>query len=64
MALKNLRIEEGCTACGLCEDIAPDVFKVEDEAIILEGADIAANEEDIREAADACPVEVIVFDED
>ncbi|MFO7878719.1 MAG: ferredoxin [Bacteroidales bacterium] len=63
MAIKNLRIEEGCTACGVCEEVAPDVFKVEDEAIIIEGADLAANEDEIREAAEECPVEVIQFDE-
>lgn len=65
MAIKNLRIEEGCIVCGLCEDTAPEVFKVEDDnTVILENADIEANEDLIREAAEECPVDVIIFDED
>jgi ferredoxin len=64
MAIKKVWIEEGCTACGLCEDIAPDVFKVEDEAVVLDGADLNANEEGIKESAEECPVEVIMFEEE
>lgn len=53
-------IEEGCTACGLCEQIAPDVFAIEgDTAVVKAGADLAANDAKLKEAADACPVSVI-----
>ncbi|HKK60353.1 MAG TPA: ferredoxin [Salinivirga sp.] len=62
MAINKVWIEEGCTSCGLCEDVCPDVFKVEDEAEVIEGADFNANEDCIKEAAEECPVEVIKFE--
>lgn len=63
MAIKNVKIEEGCTACGICEDVCPDVFTVDDEAVVNEGADLDANDECIKEAAESCPVEVIKYEE-
>ncbi len=63
MAITKVYIEEGCTVCGLCEEICPDVFEIEDEAQVKEGADLSANEEDIIEAAESCPVEVIKYEE-
>jgi ferredoxin len=62
MAIKKVWIEEGCTACGLCEDICPEVFKVEDEATVIEGVNYNDFEDEIREASDSCPVEVIKFE--
>jgi ferredoxin len=59
MAIKKVWIEEGCTACGLCEEISPDVFVVDDEAIVKEGVNYNDFGEEIKEAADSCPVEVI-----
>lgn len=63
MAITKVWIEDGCTACGLCEDLCPDVFVLEDEAQVKDGADFAANEECIKESAEECPVEVIKFSE-
>jgi ferredoxin len=62
MAIKKVWIEEGCTACGLCEGICPEVFKVEDEATVIGGADYNAFEEGIKEAAESCPVEIIKYE--
>lgn len=62
MAIKKVWIEEGCTACGLCEDICPEVFKVEDVATVIEGVNYDDYEEQIKEAADSCPVEVIKYE--
>ena len=62
MAIKKVWIEEGCTACGLCEDICPEVFKVEDVANVIEGVNFDDYEEQIKEAAESCPVEVIKYD--
>ncbi|MDD4143571.1 MAG: ferredoxin [Prolixibacteraceae bacterium] len=62
MSITNVWIEEGCIACGLCEEICPDVFKVEDEAIVIESADYDPFEVKIIEAAENCPVEVIKYD--
>lgn len=64
MAIKKVWIDEGCTVCGLCEEMAPDVFEVEDDCVVKDGADFAANEDDIKEAAESCPVEVIMFEEE
>ena len=63
MTLKNVWIEDGCTSCGLCESICPEVFEMPDEAIVKEGADLNANEDDIKQAAESCPVAVICIEE-
>lgn len=62
MDIKKVWIEDGCTSCGLCESISPEVFYIEDEAIVIEGAVFAGNEDNIIEAADSCPVEVIKYE--
>jgi ferredoxin len=62
MAITKVWIEEGCTACGLCEEICPEVFKVEDEATVIEGVNYSDYEAEIEEAAENCPVEVIKFE--
>jgi len=56
-------IEEGCTACGLCEDICPEVFKLEDLATVIKGVNYPDYEEQIKEASESCPVEVIKYSE-
>lgn len=63
MAISKVWIEEGCTACGLCEEICPGVFKVEDVSTVIEGVNYNDFEDAIKEAADSCPVEVIKFSE-
>jgi len=60
MAITKVNIEEGCTACGLCEQIAPDVFVIDGDTVkVKDGADLNANEAKIKESADSCPVTVI-----
>jgi ferredoxin len=60
-------IEEGCISCKLCQDMAPDVFLVDDDQVCVVRADagayFASQADDIREAARDCPVEVIKLDE-
>jgi ferredoxin len=56
-------IDEGCIACRLCEEICPDVFIVDESASVME-ENIPGNEDAILEAAEECPVEVIIVDED
>ena len=63
MAIKKVWIEDGCTSCGLCEDICPEVFVVEDTAEVIEGVNFEDYDAQIRDAADSCPVEVIKFSE-
>ena len=69
--IRTLRIEEGCIACNLCEDLAPAVFEVPigGECRVKAGAveAVAADEElreIVHEAAESCPVEVILVNED
>jgi len=66
MAIKKVWIEEGCIADGICNDVCPDVFGLNDdgEAFVEDGADLNANEDDIKEAAEQCPVEIIRFEEE
>jgi ferredoxin len=54
MAIKKVRLEKDCTVCGLCEDICPEVFKVNDEAVVIEGANSSGYEEKTMEAAESC----------
>ena len=62
MAIKKVWIEDGCTSCALCESICPDVFKMEDIAVVIDGADLDANEADIIDSAESCPAEVIKYE--
>ncbi len=62
MTISKVRIEEGCTACGLCEETCPEVFKVNDVSIVIEGVDFNQYEDKIKEAAEDCPVEVIKYE--
>ncbi len=61
--IKKVWIEAGCISCKLCQDIAPDVFLVEDGADCVVRPDaarhFASKREDIAQAAADCPVEVI-----
>ncbi|MEN6456071.1 MAG: ferredoxin [Prolixibacteraceae bacterium] len=63
MSIRNAWIIEGCISCGLCESICPDVFEMPDQAVVKEDADLQANEEGIKDAAESCPVGVIRFQE-
>lgn len=65
MGIKKVWVEDGCICCNISEDTCPEVFEVKDKgAIVRPGVEFGPYEEKIREAADACPVEVIKFEED
>ena len=61
MAITMVWIEEGCISCGLCEEICPEVFKLEEQAVVIEGVNYSDYENKIKEAAESCPAEVIKF---
>ena len=64
MAITCVWIEEGCISCGSSEENCPEVFKVKDEgATVIEGVNYSGLEEKIKDAANACPVQVIMYDE-
>jgi ferredoxin len=59
----KVRIEDTCTACGLCVDTCPEVFEMGDEfAQVLVEEVPAEHEEAVQEAADECPVEAIIVE--
>jgi len=60
MSVSAVNILEGCTLCGVCEQICPEIFELaESTALVKAGVDFKQHEKAIREAVDACPVSVI-----
>ncbi len=58
-----VKIEDTCTACGLCVDTCPEVFEMGDEMAIVIGDEVPKeHEEATQQAADECPVEAIIVD--
>ena len=51
-----------CTACGLCVDTCPDVFEMEDVAVVIVDTVPAELEQCVIEATESCPVEAISFE--
>jgi len=58
----KVTVEDGCIACGACESMCPEVFKVDDVAS-ADNSKVAGNEDAVREAAEGCPVSVINVEE-
>ncbi len=57
----KVRIEDNCTACGLCVDTCPDVFSMgSDIAEVIVDTVPPEFEDAVQQAADECPVEAIV----
>lgn len=62
--MKKVSINDQCTACEVCVGLCPDVFEMGDEkARVKPGADVAGQEDCIRDAAGSCPAEAIVIEE-
>jgi ferredoxin len=56
--------EDACTGCGLCVEICPEVFEMDDDVAHVTVREIPEDFEDaVDEAADSCPVEAIDLDE-
>lgn len=55
-----------CTALGICESVAPDLFEVQDDGtlVVLEDRPEGGLCEAAREAAEGCPTEAIRIEED
>jgi len=62
MQLRILRSE--CCGNALCVEAVPDVFALDskNKAVVLDPE--AASEERLREAAEACPCQAIVLEDD
>jgi len=60
----EVRVNDECSACGICEDICPEVFELGDEKAEVKVSPVPANLEDkVRESAEECPVEAIEISE-
>lgn len=59
-------IEDGCISCGLCTEICPEEFEFGPEGTAIPINDPVPEdlEEGSVEAAESCPVSVIVIEED
>ena len=59
----KVRIEDICTACGLCCDTCPEVFEMGADTAQVQVEEVPAEHEDaVQQAADECPVEAIVVE--
>ena len=59
----KVRIEDSCTACGLCVDTCPEVFEIGDEIAEVIVDNVPPELEEIaQQTSDECPVEAIVIE--
>ncbi|MFW6169782.1 MAG: ferredoxin [Planctomycetota bacterium] len=62
--MKAVVDQETCTGCGLCPDICPEVFELNDDIACVTVDTVPPEAEDTcREAAESCPVEAISIEE-
>ena len=53
-----------CTGCGLCVDICPEVFEMEEDLAVVIADPVPVEAVDAcREAQESCPAEAICLDE-
>lgn len=52
-----------CISCGLCMEMVPEVFKLDDDDLGEVFDPEGASEDKIQEAVDACPVSCIHWKE-
>jgi ferredoxin len=60
--MKKVWIVPGCISCGTCEQVCPQVFEVRDIAYVKDNAPLDTHEDEICEAAEICPVNVIKYE--
>lgn len=56
---------EKCTGLGMCESVAPDVFEVGDDGVlVLHSATVPEGREDeMRDAVESCPTEALSLED-
>ena len=60
----KVNIKEGCIACGLCVATCPDVFAFgDDDLACVISSPQKENEDEVKTAAENCPVSVIECEE-
>ena len=66
MSITKVWIEDGCICCGMSSATCPEVFEIpddDDSNIVKENMDFSQFEEEFKEAANGCPVDVIKYEE-
>ncbi|HAL45607.1 MAG: 4Fe-4S ferredoxin [Planctomycetes bacterium GWF2_42_9] len=57
------KVDDSCTACGLCVETCPQVFQMGDEKAQVIVDEVPPQYEDAaQQAADECPVEAIIIE--
>lgn len=55
--------QEECVGCGACTELAGEVFRINDDGKAeVYGKVTEANEDDVQEAIDTCPVSAISWE--
>ncbi len=62
--IKKIIIKPGCISCGTCEVICPNVFEVKQIGTVKKNASLELHKEEIKEAAQTCPVGCIEIEEE
>ncbi len=59
--MKAIVDQEACIGCGLCVEIAPDIYEMQGEKAVTKVDDIPEDKvEDAKSGADQCPVTAII----
>lgn len=55
--MRILLDESSCTSIGMCESLAPDIFEVDDDGLLLVHEDAPSEERrsEVAAACEACP---------
>jgi len=53
-----------CIGSAMCVATAPDVFELDDEGLSRVVDEGAADEETLRQAAEGCPVQAVILEDD
>jgi len=65
VAIKKVTIDENvCAASAVCEAICPEVFEVDEYSQVKKGVDLNKYETEIKEAAESCPTQAILIEEE
>lgn len=61
----KVKVIDGCISCGLCTEEFPDLFQMNEEGIakVVSSQVPAGMEDQARQAAEDCPVSVIITEE-
>jgi ferredoxin len=60
----NVEIDDACTACGMCCDTCPEVFRMGDDIAEVINDEVPPEHEGaVEQAAEECPVSAIRLDD-